>query len=214
MVLGSCNTQYPFHYGARPHRPVGLWLRRTPRKRKIQGSNPAWTEIFPGRVIPVTSKLALQWPPCQALGVIGSLLGLVGQVSAYCDWARWKVGSATFVCVAARKIVWADPSLRYTSMLMGRWATHQQTLRYTLPPWPRAWGCWWWWWWLLYPFLTRQLWVRHLLCHKSKDMSGSEWDTSSLTSHKIGRAVNEIPPLSQVMRYVRQWMRYLLSHKS
>ena len=44
--------------------------------------------IFPGRVIPVTSKLALQWLPCQAPGIIGSALGLVGQVSVYCDWVR------------------------------------------------------------------------------------------------------------------------------
>ena len=32
-----------------------------------------------------------------------------------------------FLSVAARKIVWADPSLRYTSMLLGCWATNQQT---------------------------------------------------------------------------------------
>ena len=37
--------------------------------------------IFPGRVIPVTSKLTLQWLPCQASGDIGSGLGLVGPVS-------------------------------------------------------------------------------------------------------------------------------------
>ena len=44
--------------------------------------------FFRGRVIPVTSKLALQWLPCQAPGVIGSALGLVGPVSVYCDWVR------------------------------------------------------------------------------------------------------------------------------
>ena len=37
---------------------------------------------------PVTSKLALQWLPCQAPGIIGSALGLVGPVSVYCDWVR------------------------------------------------------------------------------------------------------------------------------
>ena len=41
--------------------------------------------LVPGRVIPVTSKLALQWLPCQAPGVIRSVLGLVGPVSVYCD---------------------------------------------------------------------------------------------------------------------------------
>ena len=33
-------------------------------------------------------KLALQCLPCQAPGVIGSALGLVGPVSVYCDWVR------------------------------------------------------------------------------------------------------------------------------
>ena len=68
---------------------VGLVVRRPPRQRKIPGSNPACAGIFfRGRVIPVTSKLALQWLPCQAPGVIGSALGLVGPVSVYCDWVR------------------------------------------------------------------------------------------------------------------------------
>ena len=34
-----------------------------------------------------------------------------------------------YLSVAARKIVWADPSLRYTSLLLGRWATNQQTIQ-------------------------------------------------------------------------------------
>ena len=33
-------------------------------------------------------KMALQWLPCQAPGVIGSALGLVGPVSVYCGWVR------------------------------------------------------------------------------------------------------------------------------
>ena len=40
-----------------------------------------------------------QWLPCQAPGVIGSALGLVGPVSVYCDWVRWKVWSATSISV-------------------------------------------------------------------------------------------------------------------
>ena len=47
----------------------------------------------------MTSKLALQWLSCQAPGGIGSVLGLVGLVSVYCDWVRWKVGSATSISV-------------------------------------------------------------------------------------------------------------------
>ena len=73
-----------------------------PRERKIRGSIPACAEIFPGRVIPVTlknKKLAPQWLPCQAPGVTGPVLGRVGPVSVYCDWVRWKVGSATSISV-------------------------------------------------------------------------------------------------------------------
>ena len=40
---------------------------------------------FPGPVIPVTYKQALQWLPSQAPGLIGSVLRLVCQVSVYCD---------------------------------------------------------------------------------------------------------------------------------
>ena len=43
---------------------------------------------FPSRVIPVTSILVLQWLPCQALGVVGLALGLVGLVSVYGYWIK------------------------------------------------------------------------------------------------------------------------------
>ena len=33
-------------------------------------------------------KMSLQWLPCQAPGIKGSALGLVGLVSVYCDWVR------------------------------------------------------------------------------------------------------------------------------
>ena len=56
-------------------------------------------DFFRGRVIPVTSKLALQWLPFQAPGVIGSALGLIGPVLVYCDWVRWKAWSATSISV-------------------------------------------------------------------------------------------------------------------
>ena len=36
----------------------------------------------------MTLKMTLQWLPCQAPGVIEPVLGLVGPVSVYCDWAR------------------------------------------------------------------------------------------------------------------------------
>ena len=56
-------------------------------------------DFFRGRVIPGTQKLALQWLPCQAPGVLVSALGLVGLVSVYCDMVREKVWSATSVSV-------------------------------------------------------------------------------------------------------------------
>ena len=80
-----------------PHWPT--FYRHPSRERQSLGSIPACVGIFLGWVIPVTSKLALQWLPCQAPGVIGSALGLVGRVSAYCDWVRWKVWSATSISV-------------------------------------------------------------------------------------------------------------------
>ena len=79
--------------------------------------NPACAGFFRGRVIPVTETLAFQWLPCQVPGVVGSALGLVGPVSVYCDWVRWKALICSFcLSVAARKIVCADLSLKYTSV--------------------------------------------------------------------------------------------------
>ena len=48
-------------------------------------------DLFPGGVTPVIQKLVLQWLPCQVPGVPGSVLGLVGPVSVYCDWVRKKI---------------------------------------------------------------------------------------------------------------------------
>ena len=47
----------------------------------------------------MTSNLALQWLPCQAPGVIGSVLGQAGPVSVYCDRVRWKVWFAASISV-------------------------------------------------------------------------------------------------------------------
>ena len=50
--------------------------------------------------------MALQWIPYQAPGAIGSGLGLVGPVSVYSGWVRWKVWSASCILsVAHVKIV-------------------------------------------------------------------------------------------------------------
>ena len=66
-----------------PRLPSGKGLRLESGRPRVQ--IPPAQRFFRGRVIPVTSKLALQWLPCQAPGVIRSMLGLVGPVSVYCD---------------------------------------------------------------------------------------------------------------------------------
>ena len=74
-------------------------------------------------------KLAIKWPPYPALGVRWSALGLqlAGPVSVCFDWVRWKLWSENFhLSVVARTIVWADPSLRYTSMLQRHCANNNK----------------------------------------------------------------------------------------
>ena len=89
-----------------PDRLVGLVVKASAsRVKDLEFDSRLQPDFFRGRVIPVTSKLALQWLPCQAPGVLGSVLGLVGPVSVYCDWVRWKVRSATPV------YVWQDVKL-------------------------------------------------------------------------------------------------------
>ena len=69
-----------------PLYPRGSVVKESAPSAADLGSIPAFSVVlFRGRVIPVTSKLALQWLPCQAPGVIGSALGLVGPVSVYVD---------------------------------------------------------------------------------------------------------------------------------
>ena len=65
--------------------------------------------------------LVLQWLPCQAPGNVGSALGLFGPVSTL--WLG-EIASLTVICnfylsVSARAVVWAEPPLRCTSMLLG-----------------------------------------------------------------------------------------------
>ena len=74
------------------HRLVGLVVKASASRAEGPGFESRLNrDFFRGRVIPVTLKLALKWLPCQAPGVIGSALGLVGPVSVYRDWVRWKV---------------------------------------------------------------------------------------------------------------------------
>ena len=71
------------------YRRVGLVVKASASRAEDPGfESRLRRDLFRDRVIPVTQKLALQWLPCQAPGVIGSVLGLVGPVSVYCDWVR------------------------------------------------------------------------------------------------------------------------------
>ena len=83
----------------------------------------------------MTQKLALQWLPCQAPGVIGSALGLVGPVSVYCDWVRQKVGSATSISVWQHvKLCRSVPEIHsHVAGTLSKQASNQPTKHYPVP---------------------------------------------------------------------------------
>ena len=102
-----------------PTRTASLaeWSRRPPRERKIPGSNPACDGIF------LRSSHTSDWK----IGTpVATLPGAwYFRVSAGTGWPGvnilWLGEMEILVCnlylsVAARKIVWADPSVRYTRM--------------------------------------------------------------------------------------------------
>ena len=102
-------------------RLVGLVVRRLPRERKILGWNPACGGIFLGSSH--TSDLNIGTPVATLPGAwryrVSARTGRPG-VSIL-----WLGEMESWICnfylsVAVRKIVWADPSLRYTRMLLGR----------------------------------------------------------------------------------------------
>ena len=69
--------------------------------------------------------MALQWLPCQAPGVIGP-------VSVYCDWVRWKVWSAT--SVSAWQHVKLSEQIRPWDTLACCWDVKQPTNKLTPVP--------------------------------------------------------------------------------
>ena len=91
------------------HRLVGLVVKASASRAEDPGfESRLRPDFFRGRVIPVNSKVTLQWLPCQAPGVKGSVLGRVVPVSVYCDWVRWEVLICNFyLSVAACKLVCA-----------------------------------------------------------------------------------------------------------
>ena len=71
-----------------------------------------------------------QWLPCQVPGGIGSVLGLVGPVSVYCDCVRWKVWSATSISVYQH--VKLSEQIRPWDTLSCCWDGKQPTNKQTL----------------------------------------------------------------------------------
>ena len=71
-------------------RLVGLEVKASASRAEGLGFESRLRRDFSGSSHTSDSKnlIALQWLPCQAPGVIGSALGLVGLVSVYCDWVR------------------------------------------------------------------------------------------------------------------------------
>ena len=103
------------------NRLVGLVIRRPPREQKIPGLNPDCARIFSGSSHTSDLKIgtpvatlpgAWRYRASAGAGQPGvSILWLGEMESLICNF---------YLSVAARKIVWADLSLRYTIMLLGR----------------------------------------------------------------------------------------------
>ena len=102
-------------------RLVGLVVRRPPRERKIPGSNPACAGIFSGSSH--TNDLKIGTPVATLPGAwryrVSTGTGRPG-VSILWLGEVERLMCNFYLSVAARTIVWADPSLRYTSLLLGR----------------------------------------------------------------------------------------------
>ena len=103
------------------YRLTGLVVRRPPREWKILGSNPTYDGIFLGSSH--TNDLKIGSPVATLPGAWHY------RVSAGNGWpgviVLWLGEMESLICnfylsVAARKIVWGDPSLRYTRMLLRR----------------------------------------------------------------------------------------------
>ena len=104
-------------------------VRCPPREQKILGSNPACDGIFSGSCHTSDFKIgtpvatlpgAWHYRVSTGTGRPGVSILWLGEVEhLICNF---------YVSVAARIIVWADPSLRYTGLLLGRWTTNKQTV--------------------------------------------------------------------------------------
>ena len=102
-------------------RLVGLVVRRPPWERKNPGLNPACARIFSG--LSHTSDLKIGTPVATLPGAWRYRVSTgTGQPGVSILWLGEleRLICNFYLSVAAHKIVWADPSLRYTSLLLGR----------------------------------------------------------------------------------------------
>ena len=102
-------------------RLVGLVVRRPPQERKVPGSNPACAGILSGSSHTSDFKIgtavatlpgAWHYRVSAGTGRPGVSILWLGEVE--------RLICSLYLSVAAGKLVWADPSLRYTRMLLGR----------------------------------------------------------------------------------------------
>ena len=109
------------------NRLVGLMVRCPPIERKILSSNPTWARIFSGSSHTIDLKIGTP------VATLPGAWRYTYRVSTGTGWPGvsilWLGEVERLICnfylsVAARKIVWADPSLRYTSLLL---LSNQQT---------------------------------------------------------------------------------------
>ena len=77
-----------YGYPLRKNRLVGLVVQASASRAEDPGFESRLQRDFLGSSHTSDVKFALQWLPCQVPGLTGSALGLVGQVSVYCDWVR------------------------------------------------------------------------------------------------------------------------------
>ena len=108
-------------WSAASDRLVGLVVRCPPQEWKIPGSNPACAGIFSGSSH--TSDLKIGTPVATLPGTwCYRICTGTGQPSVSILWLGEveRLICNFYLSVTAHKIVWADPSLRYTSLLLGR----------------------------------------------------------------------------------------------
>ena len=118
LFVAMCVEHWSF--SPRENHLVGPVVRRPPREREIPGSNPACAGIFFGSSH--TSDLKIGTPVATLPGAwryrVSTGTGRPG-VSILWLGEVERLICNFYLSVAARKIVWADPSLRYTSLLLG-----------------------------------------------------------------------------------------------